>query len=187
MEKFGFGNLRLGRVTISCLITFSTFLLFWVATYALRNSNSHGAVDSQINLSFMFTALIVAGLCLFFIRFNLGITLVYAVILGLVCAYLTTSVVLLNVDRSRSFYVLSWVEQYEFSSLENERDFSSVRSQEVLALNPINRRIAEQVNRGFISSERKTLELTSKGKFTLASAEFFAKYFRLSGWYLNKS
>ena len=187
MAKFGFRGSRFNQLRISWLITFSTFLLFWVTTFILRNSNSRGAVDYQINLSFLLTALIVAVFCLVFVRLNRSVVLVYALILGLVCAYLTTTLALLNVDRSRSFYVLAWVDQYELSSSENERDFSPVQSEEVQALNPINSRITEQINRGFISTERKTLELTNKGKFALSSAEFFAKYFRLSGWHRNKT
>ena len=163
-----------------------TFLFFWFATYVLRSFNSSEAIDSQINFILLFTTIATSVIYLFFIGLRFKVDVVYAVTLGLVVAYLSTSTMLINVDRSRSFYVLSWIDEYKFPSMESQRSYDMVLSSEKLAEIPINQRIEEQVRRGFVSSHQGILVLTFKGAAALSLAELLASHFRLKGWYKNK-
>lgn len=163
-----------------------TFLFFWFSTYVLRNFNSSEAVDSQINFMLLFTTIASVVIYLFFIGLRFKVDVVYALTLGLVIAYLSTSTMLINVDRSRSFYVLSWINEYKFPSVESQRSYDMVRSSENLAEIPINQRIEEQVRRGFVTSHQGILVLTFKGEAALIMAELLASNFRLKGWYKNK-
>ena len=162
------------------------FLFFWFVLYVLRYFSPNENIDSQINTTFLFTLIIAGSFYLVLLGFRIRVDLLYAIILGLVLAYLSTSLMLLNVDRSRSFYVLSWINEYEFPTLEDQRTYRMVRSNEILAVIPINERITEQVHRGFVTSQGGKLVLTFKGRSALSIAELLARNFQLEGWYKNK-
>jgi hypothetical protein len=168
------------------LTSVSFFLFFWVAIYALRNFSPGGSIDSQINTILLFTLIVSIATYLVFVGLRFKVDLFYAITLGVLVAYLSTSLMLINVDRSRSFYVLSWINEYDFPAVEAQRTYHLVRSSEILAVIPINQRIAEQEQRGFVTSQGGKLELTLKGKAALITADLLAASFRLQGWYKNK-
>ena len=174
------------KITALLFTSAFVFLLFWFAICALRNAYPRENIDSQINAVLLLIFIASGFTYLAFIGFRFKVDIIYAISLGLVVAYLSTSLSLLNVDRSRSFYVLSWINEYNVPTIEDQRTFRMVRSSEVLAVIPINERIAEQVHRGLVKSQRGKLVLTFKGKLALSAAELLADNFRLMGWYKNK-
>jgi hypothetical protein len=174
------------KVLASLLGSFCTFLFFWSATFVLRNFNPSGEIDSQINTILLLTLFTTGVIYLLLIGLKIKIEIVYAIILGLLVAYLSTSLMLINVDRSRSFYVLSWINEYDLHAVADERTYQMVRSSEILAVIPINQRITEQVRRGFVTSQQGKLVLTFKGRSALGMAELLANGFQLKGWYKNK-
>ena len=94
--------------------------------------------------------------------------------------------VLLNIDRSRSFYVLSWVANGQISTASKENTFK-IRSPESLNVAGVYQRIEENKARGFIVQNYDSYELTRTGEIFLFVTNFVADVYRLKNWDLNKS
>jgi hypothetical protein len=93
----------------------------------------------------------------------------------------------LAVDRSRSLYIFSWVEEgliTKSSSGVSVSD-SSVDPEGLRDIISINQRIEEQEARGLMKSNSDEVQLTFSGKLVLGVAKFFAATFNLKGWYLH--
>lgn len=160
------------------------FLLAWLILYIVQNSISDNDLFLNINFVFLF-------LCLPFIIFLFGpIKLNFSILLTLVIAllffYQSATSILINIDRSRSFYVLSWINKYQIGSSLNQNQFDSVRSSEKNSVVSIQKRIIEQESRGLVFKNGNVFSLTRLGKVTLGLSNYFAKLFRLQGWYQNK-
>jgi hypothetical protein len=109
---------------------------------------------------------------------------VYSVIIGSLISLLLFPNSLLNVDRSRSFYVLSWVDKGEVKLTESELSVN-VESPEAADQAAIQQRIAEQIKRGLIMERSGNLSLTQKGKILVFIANNLAEIFNLDGWASN--
>jgi hypothetical protein len=92
---------------------------------------------------------------------------------------------LLNIDRSRSFYVLSWVDESKVY-FENGQIVLEVRSTESTDIAGVDLRLKEQEQRGLIREENGVYKVTNIGKLTLRIANLLAKLFNLSNWEANK-
>jgi hypothetical protein len=90
---------------------------------------------------------------------------------------------LLNTDRSRSFFVLSWVENSDIGLINQNLIVNNPVSPEFQNPESVIQRIEEQRQNGLIQSS--SLKLTNSGKYFLASIEFIARVFSLKGWYEN--
>jgi hypothetical protein len=99
---------------------------------------------------------------------------------------LAMSFSLVNVDRSRSFYVLSWVGNQKITCTETQYDLSQVQSEEKFNVDAISSRIDEQISRGLISISEDGCDLTNSGKVYLFLANTLAKIFFLDYWYKNR-
>jgi hypothetical protein len=99
---------------------------------------------------------------------------------------LTAQNLLLNIDRSRSFYVLSWVELGKVSSTTGGLSLNGVYSEEKLAVSGIKLRIFEQEKRGLISKTNGIYRLTFAGNIVLSVAERLAFVYKLENWKANK-
>ena len=93
----------------------------------------------------------------------------------------------MNVDRSRSFYVLSWVEKSAIELTEDGRLVLNVNSPEKSNLVSIKERLDEQSARGLIEFRDQSYFLTWRGKLTLNIAEFLASFYKLDGWFKNRN
>jgi len=93
---------------------------------------------------------------------------------------------LVNVDRSRSFYVLSWVENGSFYSSDAGIQFR-VESTEALDVTGVEQRVKEQLDRGLIEKSNGQFHLTPSGRFMLKISNLLAQVFQLENWYLNKN
>jgi hypothetical protein len=112
-------------------------------------------------------------------------TLCYVNILALMFSVLVLPYSLLNIDRSRSFYVLSWVNQGRVS-IENGQIILNVESTESVDRSGVYLRVVEQQQRGLISRSNQTYEITSMGKLALVIANMLAQTFSLENWETNK-
>ena len=98
---------------------------------------------------------------------------------------LITSSVLLNIDRSRSLFVLGWVHHDLITLKDNTFDFTKIHSQEKLNYAAVAQRITENETRKLISIESDRLSLTFLGNLYYRIAESLSKFFRLTGWQQN--
>ena len=101
--------------------------------------------------------------------------------------YICLTQLFVNIDRSKSFYILHWIKNNEIDynltnlafldklpeikSRTNEFDFSQ--------------RVQEHKIRGLVTQNGNKISLTNSGKFILKISELCAKYFRLKGWVGN--
>jgi hypothetical protein len=145
----------------------------------------------------LITALIFVVNLLFLITFSKGKsihssrTVITLVSLVTALTYFTTvQYTILAIDRSRSFYVLSWVDQGWINVINNElridpRINTAQVDLDVNNLLPLNQRLDEQLSRGLISRAPNRLQLTWAGKVLLNTSNFAAKVFNLQGWWQN--
>ena len=139
-------------------------------------------IFEQIIISSVVATLIILTASMYFNRLTF-VNLLIIVLLSTTSAQFFANV-MLNIDRSRSFYVLSWV-RYEKVTLNDGRlDYSLVKSPEKNSYGAITQRVEEQAERGLIKISDKC-ELTLRGKMTVHISDFLAKAFSLEGWKLN--
>lgn len=110
----------------------------------------------------------------------------YVNVLALMLSILVLPYALLNVDRSRSFYVLSWVDQGKVSN-ENSQTILEVESTEQADIAGVELRLKEQQQRGLIQETNGIYMITSMGKLTLGIANVLAKMFNLTNWEVNRN
>lgn len=109
----------------------------------------------------------------------------YVNLIGLMLSLLVLPYTLLNVDRSRSFYVLSWVDQGRVT-VENGQIILEVKSKESADIAGVDLRLKEQAERGLIREGNGVYKVTNLGKLTLRIANLLAKLFNLTNWEANK-
>jgi hypothetical protein len=92
---------------------------------------------------------------------------------------------LLNIDRSRSFFLIAWVDQGKVGVTNEGYSFLKVSSPEKLNHNGMVQRVDEQLSRGILKKENGELALTGKGRLVLETSQFLAREYKLIGWLLN--
>jgi predicted PurR-regulated permease PerM len=107
------------------------------------------------------------------------------IVASLLFAFLAPNCIL-NIDRSRSFYVLSWVDQNEISFGADGKLVTSIKSPEALNISGVRERISEQINRGLIVRDKNRLSLTFSGRIVLRFSNFVAQIYNLDGWFRNR-
>ena len=95
--------------------------------------------------------------------------------------FVIVSFLLLNIDRSRSIYVVKWVgaNQNVGVTLEELRTSKNLTPSEFSA---IQQRISEQVQSGTLIEADSKIRLTARGKFMLKVIETVAKIENLTGY-----
>jgi hypothetical protein len=93
---------------------------------------------------------------------------------------------ILNIDRSRSFYLLAWVQEGKVALVEDGVNLSQVISGEANSTTSIHDRVIEQSQRGLIALEGEDYRLTKKGKVVLWISELVGKVFKLEYWAANR-
>jgi hypothetical protein len=91
---------------------------------------------------------------------------------------------LLNIDRSRSIYVLSWVNNQDINFKEG-KIFIRVKSPESVNEEAIRLRVDENLKRGLIANQGQILKLTFSGTVVLKFNEVMANIFKLKNWKIN--
>lgn len=92
---------------------------------------------------------------------------------------------LLNIDRSRSFFLIAWVDQGKIEMTNSGYSFAKVSSPERLNHNGMVQRVDEQISRGILKKHTDRLELTTKGRIVLETSKFLAREYKLTGWISN--
>ena len=109
----------------------------------------------------------------------------YLTIIGLFLSVLVFPYSLVNIDRSRSFYVLSWVNLNKVQIKSGELVLSVNSSESVDKLGVL-LRIQEQQQRGLVNEIEGTYRATRYGKVLLRIANFLAQLFNLQNWKTNR-
>jgi hypothetical protein len=109
------------------------------------------------------------------------------IVICVLLTFLLLTSTLLNVDRSRSLYILSWVENGKIKVVNNEYDFSRIQSKEVLDGEGIKQRIREQESRGILLNHGDSLSLSFSGTVIYKISRKMAEFFSLNGWYNNSN
>jgi hypothetical protein len=167
-------------------LPFSVFLL---SNLVLFTERQYLRLDLLLFEQIIYTNLSVCALYLVFRkrlknRLNLSIQdVIQLIVIGFLASCLIVPNTLLNVDRSRSFYVLAWVDAGKIS-LKNGEFVIRAESLEASDKAGVIQRIAEQQDRGLIQEDQMTL--TAKGKFFLNLANFLSWVFNLENWKLNR-
>lgn len=179
------------RIKYSTIILVGDFCLSSLALKILRNF--HGI---QLFEQIMFSCLIgslVLGFAIWIYSVMKSIhsklrEFVFWMLLvsTLLMMYLGPNTVM-NIDRSRSFYVLSWVGHGDIQINHDQLILSKVVSAEKLNVAGIQERINEQIDRGLIERKSATYLLTYKGKVTLSIANRLATFYQLEGWFNNRN
>ena len=141
----------------------------------------------------LFLHIVVASLLIFvlqlFVNFKKNIlnnSTLNVLILSSMLFFVTAQSTVLTIDRSRSFYVLSWVKAEKINVTDNGLDFTLIQSEEKNSNSAIELRLKEQVDRKLVHFNSGKYSLTMLGSGVLLCADSFAKVFNLSGWYQNK-
>lgn len=96
-------------------------------------------------------------------------------------AFTISSFLLLNIDRSRSVYLIKWVGQSQEETLRFD-DLVVTKNLAESDAAAIRQRIDEQSQIKFIYEEEQTLHLTVLGKTFYFLANSFAKIYNLQGY-----
>ena len=107
------------------------------------------------------------------------------VIISLLVLYIFFATVLVNVDRSRSVFVLSWVGNNLVKIEPPGYDLSLIKSYASEDYDGIEMRLNEHMKRNLIQTNDSQVSLTNYGSILLGIIEFSAKFFNLQGFYKN--
>ena len=164
---------------VLCQFIFCSFLLV-----ILRQMQPENDLFSQINSLTVFFAVTGSAIIYFlgYRRFSDICLLLLAVSLF----FTIFQTALLNVDRSRSFYIIGWVHSQKVQFRADIPDFSKVNSSEKLNPYAMEQRLNEQIDRGHIVKKDNNLTLSVSGSSLFYTAEILAKIFKLNHWLENK-
>jgi len=97
--------------------------------------------------------------------------------------------IFVNIDRSRSFYLISWVKNYDVRFIREELIVNEgvIKSSEYDNSVAIKHRIIEQINRGLINiNVDNKLKLSAYGEAIYNISDTLSSLFNLNGWQRNK-
>jgi hypothetical protein len=113
---------------------------------------------------------------------GLRLDLVYLVLIAVVSGSLLSHT-LLNIDRSRSFYVLSWIDEGNLEILDGKITLKQKVSSEMDNLEALELRIHEAESRGLATvPPTGQAKLTFLGKALVETSELIASVFELNMW-----
>ena len=159
-------------------------LLGSISLIALRQSR---LFDELLFEQITYLGILLCATCIayLYLKRKLNERNILVLLLAVIIFITLNSYTLVNVDRSRSFYILSWVSHNEVDCASEVVSLNSVQSQEAKNINGIDQRIKEQISRGLIKKIDRKCELTSLGYIYLDVAKILANIFNLSNWYTN--
>lgn len=181
-------------VPFAKIATLTFALNFILSAFALKFLRTFSNIQlfEQIMLSAIISALFVWVAALFLSRNSFMPSQRFPTVSWLILVSLLLIVTLgpntvMNVDRSRSFYVLSWVERRAIEVTDDGQLVLNVNSPEKFNLISIKERLDEQSSRGLIEFRDQSYFLTWRGRLTLSMAEFLAAFYKLDGWFKNRN
>ena len=101
--------------------------------------------------------------------------------------YICLTQLFVNIDRSKSFYVLYWIGNNEIDYDLTNLTFLAKVPDIASRTNEFDfiQRVQEHKIRGLVTQNGKQISLTSAGEIILKISDLCAKYFRLKGWVGN--
>jgi hypothetical protein len=110
---------------------------------------------------------------------DINITKLLAGLLIGLTIYVFGTTVLMNIDRSRSFYVLVWSE-----NVKSEEEIADLVTQQFggVEISELHQRLLEQVKRGLLVEDQGKYSLTKLGNVTLSTSRILAKIFSLKAF-----
>lgn len=115
---------------------------------------------------------------------KLGVTLRGRELISVVIMFTLLSFSLLNIDRSRSVYLLKWVSVSEKSELTSQ-EFINSRANSKLDVRDLTQRVQEQKSIRTISIYEDQIKLTSLGKIIVWTSNFAGSFQNLKGYKSN--
>jgi hypothetical protein len=97
--------------------------------------------------------------------------------------------IFVNIDRSRSFYIIGWVKNHSVYLIDDkiETQGSFIKSSEIQNNVAMTNRLREQLKRKIFKLETDSkVTLTKRGLAYYKVSDFIAKTYRLDGWEENK-
>ena len=180
MALFRFRRRFQGERTYFLEILFVSSLLLFV----IRQFSTSSQLFEQINISS-----IVGTVAIHQFRsskkFKVNFTVLKKSLITALAISFVLNISLLNIDRSRSFYVLSWVENGDIKINANKLVVSA-KSEESRDTQATLLRLNENESRGLIEKKSETFQLTWQGRLMLRSSNTLAWIFDLKNWNLNK-
>ena len=164
------------------LVNFLGFLILFILK---RTGFLNDLLFELLIISSFVTGAIFLFLWKFGRRFALSIE-PKLVIIGVLTFFLLAQGTLLNIDRSRSLYVLSWVHFHEITYVDKQLALDDVISSEAEVSEAISQRIDEHIARGLIENGEKKISLTPRGELYFEVADMLADIYNLDGWKQNK-
>ena len=163
---------------------FEILALALASIFVLRKFNTSSLLFEQINIcSFVATMAIIHFRTL--VKFKINIQALKVSLITAIAVSFIINLALLNLDRSRSFYVLSWVANEDVSIRSNELTVTA-KSNEARNIDSTLLRIQEGESRGLIQRNSEDYTLTFRGKVVLKMSNFLADAFELNNWKINK-
>jgi hypothetical protein len=158
-------------------------LLAAAVLFIIRKISQSSLLFEQVN----FSVVLVCTIFLLFrpvssARFTF-VNLRGYLITALAIAFLLNTL-FLNIDRSRSFYVLAWVSNGQVENIDGKMKVSSP-SLEALNQKAAKIRIEEAQSRGLLDIENNQYRLTFLGELLLSSSNVLANLFELEQWKEN--
>lgn len=99
----------------------------------MRKFSQTSLLFDQIMVALVLCLIILIGFSKARVLVNRTINIMIKdIVICVLLTFLLLTSTLLNVDRSRSLYILSWVENGKIKVVNNEYDFSRIQSKEVL-------------------------------------------------------
>jgi hypothetical protein len=163
---------------------FEILALALALIFVLRKLNTSSLLFEQINIcSFVATMVIIHFKTL--IKFKIDFQALKVSLITAIAISFIINLSLLNLDRSRSFYVLAWVANGDVSMRSNEFTVTA-KSNEATNIESTLLRIQEGESRGLIQKDSEGYALTFSGKALLKISNFLADAFELDNWKKNK-
>ncbi len=169
---------RVGRIIILTLLQFTALFVIRLCRF-LDN-----LLFEQILLASALSFLLLPFCHLINKKFKSFIRL--EIFLAVILFFNLATTSLLNIDRSRSFYLLSWINKNQLiCSNGGGLDLKNVPSLEKFNQEAINQRILEQRDRKLIYYDYNSCGLTELGNFYLFLSSNLSNIFYLDGWKRN--
>lgn len=163
-------------VGISFLLTILAFVLLAI----WRHYDSQTFSFQQIIFICLFMGMAIYGLTMFG-RGKYASLLVGKELATILLIFTVLSFLILNIDRSRSFYLLKWVEISSSSGISADELSSRIGFSKIERAD-IEQRIEEQVSSGTLKIDQGKMKLTILGRTLTSIFNFIAKFENLKGY-----
>ena len=171
------------REALTLVVALSVTLIGFCSLALLRLFDSETFLFIQV---MALSGILVLGLYLFSSNFhgNFGSIVRGRELVSVLVMFTVLSFSLLNIDRSRSIYLLKWISVSQSSAL-TPKLFIDSHAQSEQDIRDLTQRLHEQEALGSVSLDSNSLNLTLLGQYIVTSSYFLAKFENLNGFNSN--